>query len=138
MKVNIKLDKGAYMPERAHATDAGADIRTPEFFILDPHSSKIVHTGVHIETPENCVTMVKSKSGLYTKYGITTTGVVDEGFTGEVLIKLMNNGPHTVYFNEGDKIAQLVVMPVFYPDFEQVDEISGGDRGDGGYGSTGR
>jgi len=136
--VKIKLDKNAYMPKRAHATDAGADIRTPKAFVLPAHCSKVVHTGVHIETPPNCVTMVKSKSGLYIKNGITVTGVIDEGFTGEVVVKLINHGPHDMPFAVGDKIAQLVIMPVFYPEFEQVDEIEGGERGDNGYGSTGR
>lgn len=138
MKVNIKLDKNAYMPKREHSTDAGADIRTPKAFVIPAHCSKVVHTGVHIETPHDCVTMVKSKSGLCIKSGIITTGVVDEGFDGEVVVKLFNLGPYEVPFCAGDKIAQLVIMPVFYPEFEQVDEISAGERGSNGYGSTGR
>ena len=138
MKVNIKLDKNAYMPKRAHKTDAGADIMTPRKFILEPGGSRVIHTGVHIETPPDCVTLVKSKSGLYLKYGVTTTGVVDEGFTGEIIVKLINHGERNVIFDAGAKIAQLLIMPVFYPDFELVDEISGGDRGENGYGSTGR
>ena len=138
MNVNIKLDEGAFMPERAHATDAGADIRTPEDFHIPSHCSRVVHTGVHIETPPNCVTMVKSKSGLNIKYGITTTGVIDEGFTGEVVVKMINHGPFNMDFKRGDKISQLVVLPVFYPDFELVDEIDGGERGSAGFGSSGR
>lgn len=138
MQVKIKLDKNAYIPKREHSTDAGADIRTPKAFQIVPHGSKVIHTGVHIETPHDCVTMVESKSGLYIKYGITATGVIDEGFTGEVIVKLINHGPQAVDFGVGDKIAQLVIMPVFYPEFEQVDEIEGGERGDNGYGSTGR
>ena len=102
------------------------------------HGNVVVETGVYIETPENHVTMVKSKSGLYVKHCITVTGVVDEGFTGNVLINMINHGDDDIYFNQGDKIAQLVIMPVAYPEFEQVDEISGGERGDNGYGSTGR
>lgn len=136
--VKIQLDKGAFMPERAHATDAGADIKTPHPFTMLPHMSRTIKTGVHIETPPGHATMVKSKSGLYVKYGITTTGVVDEGYTGEVLVRLKNNGPDTISFEKGDKIAQLVIVPVMYADFEQVDEIGGGDRGNGGFGSTGR
>lgn len=136
--VKIKLDKNAYMPKREHATDAGADIRTPKAFVLSAHCSKVVHTGVHIETPPNHVTLVKSKSGLYIKNGITVTGVVDEGYDGEIVVKLLNHGPHDVPFCAGDKIAQLVIMPVIYPEFEQVDEIGSGDRGSDGFGSTGR
>lgn len=138
MPVKIKLDKNAYMPKRMHATDAGADIRAPHGFTIPPNGAKVVHTGIHIETPPDCVTLVKSKSGLCMKYGITTTGVVDEGFTGEILVKLFNHGSEEVVFNAGDKIAQLLIMPVFYPEFEQVKEIGGGERGDNGFGSTGR
>lgn len=136
--VKVALDEGAYMPERAHVTDAGADIRTPYGFVIDAKSSVVVRTGVHIETPPNCVTMVKSKSGLNTKFGIVSEGVVDEGFTGEILVKLYNHGNDVVCFDKGDKITQLVIMPVLYPGFEEVEEISGGERGNDGYGSTGR
>ena len=138
MVVKIKLNEDAFMPERAHRTDAGADLRTPFNFTLKAHDSAVINTGVHIETPDNCVCMVKSKSGLNIKHGITTTGVIDEGFTGDIVVKMINHGNNDIHFNRGDKISQIVIMPVLYPDFEQVDEISGGDRGDGGYGSTGR
>lgn len=136
--VKIKLDKNAYMPKREHPTDAGADIRTPKAFLVPPHSSKIVHTGVHIETPPNHVTMLKSKSGLNIKHNILTEGVIDEGFDGEIVVKVYNHGNEGISFNVGDKITQLVIMPVIYPDFEQVEEIAGGERGSNGYGSTGR
>lgn len=65
-------------------------------------------------------------------------GVVDEGFTGEVVVKLYNHGPRFHRFRRGDKITQLVIVPVLYPTYEQADEIAGGERGDAGYGSTGR
>lgn len=136
--IKIKLDEGAFMPERAHATDAGADIRTPYEFIVRKHSSKQIKTGVHIETPHNCVALLKSKSGLNIKHDINTTGVIDEGFTGEIVVNVINHGKFDVHFDRGDKITQLLIMPVLYPGFEQVDEIGGGDRGDSGYGSTGR
>ena len=82
--------------------------------------------------------MVKSKSGLNIKHGIITDGVIDEGFTNQIVVKLYNLSYRFHHFKAGDKITQLVVMPVLYPDFEQVDEIEGGERGDAGYGSTGR
>ena len=136
--VKIKLDDGAYMPERAHATDAGADIRTPRRVHVGPASSVTVHTGVHIETPANHVSMLKSKSGLNINHNIVTEGVIDEGFDGEIVVKIYNHGREGYLFEQGDKISQLVIMPVIYPEFEQVDEISGGERGGDGYGSTGR
>ena len=137
-EIKVKLDDGAFLPERAHETDAGADVFTPIDFYIEPHDSYIVPTGIHVETPPNCVTMVKSKSGLYMKHGITVTGVVDEGYDGEVLIKLFNHGPYTANFMRGDKIAQLVVLPVIYPSYVESENINFGERGSNGFGSTGR
>lgn len=136
--VRVSLDDGAYLPVRAHKTDAGADIRTPVTVRVPARGSAIVHTGVHVETPCNCVSMLKSKSGINIRNGITSEGVIDEGFTGEIVVKLYNHGEQPVLFERGDKISQLVIMPVVYPTYEQVDRIAGGDRGDNGYGSTGR
>lgn len=137
MKIKVKLSPNAFMPERFHDTDAGADIRTPETFRLEPHSSEIICTGVHVELPPNTVGMVKSKSGLNIKNDIVSEGVIDEGFGGEIVVKLYNLGDSFHIFNRGDKITQLVVMPVCYPEYEEADEISSGDRGENGYGSTG-
>lgn len=134
----VKLDKGAFLPERAHATDAGADIFTPVGFKVPAFGNAIVHTGVHIQLPPNTVGMVKSKSGLNLFHDIITEGVIDEGFTNEIVVKLYNMGPAEYEFIAGDKITQLVVMPVYYPHMKQVQEIEGGERGDAGYGSTGR
>lgn len=138
MNIKVKLSPVAFLPERAHDTDAGADIRTPEGFTLKAHDSEIVATGVHVELPPNTVGMLKSKSGLNVKHGIVSEGVIDEGFSGEILVKLYNLSDHDHYFLRGDKITQLVVMPVHYVTYEQADEIQGGERGDAGYGSTGR
>ena len=82
--------------------------------------------------------MLKSKSGLNIRYGIVSEGVIDEGFSGEILVKLYNLSDRDYRFQRGDKITQLVVMPVHYVSYEQVDEIKAGDRGLNGYGSTGR
>lgn len=136
--INVKLDEGAHMPERAHDTDAGADIRTPYAFYIRPHESVIVTTGVHVELPAGTVGMIKSKSGLNINRNILSEGVIDEGFTGEIIVKLYNHGPYTEQFDGGDKISQLVIMPVLYPTYQEAEEITGGERGDNGYGSTGR
>lgn len=136
-RVKVTLDDGAYLPERAHDTDAGADIRTPVDVTVPAHGSATVRTGVHVQTPRSCATMIKSKSGLNLHHDITSEGVVDEGFTGEVVVKLYNHGDRGHSFKRGDKITQLVIVPVLYPTYEQADEIEGGERGDAGYGSTG-
>ena len=136
--MRVKLDDGAFMPVRAHDTDAGADILTPKGFVLSARSPAIVHTGVHVQLPSGRVGILKSKSGLNVKHDIVGEGVIDEGYDGEIVVKLYNLGrtPHS--FARGDKIIQLLVIPVDYCHFNQVDEIDRGERGSNGFGSTGR
>ena len=136
--MRVKLDEGAFMPARAHDTDAGADIMTPKGFVLSARSSAVIHTGVHVQLPSGTAGVLKSKSGLNVKHDIIGEGVIDEGYDGEIVVKLYNLGrtPHS--FNRGDKIIQLLVVPVEYCHFKQVDEIWGGERGSKGFGSTGR
>lgn len=136
--LRVRLDTGAYLPERAHETDAGLDLRTPMSAFIRAGGSTVIDTGVHIQLPPNTVGMLKSKSGLNTKDGIVSEGVIDEGYTGTILVKLYNHGTEAKQFKAGDKITQLVVLPVLYVQVEQVEEIQGGPRGDNGYGSTGR
>ena len=138
MELKVKLDPLAYLPERAHPTDAGLDLRTPHDVLVMPGVGAVVDTGVHIQLPTDTVGMLKSKSGLNVKHGIVSEGVIDEGYTGTILVKLYNHGPRAVQFRRGDKITQLVVLPVAYPDVVQAEEITGGPRGNDGYGSTGR
>lgn len=134
----VQPDPGAYLPERAHETDGGLDLRTPVDAYVRAGGSTVIDTGVHIQLPPNTVGMLKSKSGLNVKDGIVSEGVIDEGYTGSIKVKLYNHGTEAKQFKAGDKISQLVVLPVLYPRVEQVEEIQGGDRGDGGFGSTGR
>ena len=136
--MKVILDKGAYMPERAHATDAGADLRTPHDVTIMPRGSAVIDTGVHIELPPNTVGMLKSKSGLNVKHGITSEGVIDVGYTGSIRVKLYNLSDTPYEVKRGDKISQLVVMPILIPSFELVDELEATERGNGGFGSTGR
>lgn len=138
IRVKLDEDKGALLPVRAHATDAGADILTPRSFLLPARSGAVIRTGVHVELPHGTVGMLKSKSGLNIFHDIVGEGVIDEGFTNEIVAKLYNHGDVPYQFERGDKIIQLVVMRVLYPAITQADEISGGERGDDGYGSTGR
>ena len=138
MKVKIKLEKWAYMPERAHDTDAGADLRTPHDVIVMPHSSAVVDTGVAIELPINTVGMIKSKSGLNVRSGLVSEGVIDVGYSGNIVVKLYNHSDKPYGFKAGDKITQLVIMPILTPTFEQVDSLEGGERGNQGFGSSGR
>ena len=136
--MKIKLDQGAYMPERAHALDAGYDLRTPTREVLHPHSSIVIDTGVHVEIPAGYVGMLKSKSGLNVKHGLTGEGVIDMGYTGSIKVKLYNHSGYDYKVNKGDKISQLVILPIITPDLELVDSLEETERGDDGFGSTGR
>ena len=136
--IKVVLDKGAYMPVRAHEADAGYDLRTPSAFTIRPHDSTVIDTGVHVQIPAGYVGFLKSKSGLNVKDSIVGEGVVDAGYTGSIRVKLYNNGTRQRFFCKGDKIIQLVLLPIFTPDLEQVDDLEETERGDAGFGSTGR
>ena len=132
------LDKGAFMPVRGHKDDAGLDLRTPIAFGIDPGGSAKIDTGVHIDIAPGLVGMLKSKSGLNVKFGITSEGVIDAGYTGSIVAKLYNHGESPVVFSAGDKITQLVLLPVYIPDeLVVVDAFDETERGDNGFGSTG-
>lgn len=133
--MKIKLDDFAIMPTRAHRTDAGLDIYSPIDFTLE--DSYVINTGVHVEIPVGTVGFLKSKSGLNVNYGIVSEGVIDEGYTGAIRVKLYNNSGVPVRFKRGEKITQLVILPCFTPEIEQVDELKETERGDRGFGSTG-
>ena len=135
--MRIKLDKGAFPPMRAHDTDAGLDIRAMYDGIVRAGQSAIFKTGVHVELPPDTAGLFVSKSGLMMKHDITATGLVDEGYSGEVMVKLFNHGDKDYTVMAGDKIGQLVVMPVLYEPVEIVNSITGGERGRNGFGSTG-
>ena len=138
--MKIILDVGAYLPTYAHDADAGMDLRTPVAFIVPAHGSYTVDTGVHIQIPVGQVGFIKSKSGLNVKGGLTTTGVVDSGFSGSIRVKLYNHSDEDYMFSRGDKITQLVLLYIAKPEngFEVVDHFEETERGDNGFGSTGK
>ena len=136
--MKVKLDKGAFMPTRAHETDAGLDLYAMEDKIIPACGSAIFDTGVHIELPQGTVGMLKSKSGLNVKHGLTSEGVIDVGYTGSICVKLYNNSPISYRVNKGDKISQLVIMPILTPTLEIVEDLEETERGNGGFGSTGK
>lgn len=137
--MKIILDEGAKMPTRAHADDAGLDLYSRENRVIFPHSSATFDTGVHVEIPRGYVGMIKSKSGLNVKYGLTSEGVLDCGYTGSIRVKLYNHSSEAYTVAAGDKISQLVIMPIIAPELELV-KVFGTEteRGDNGFGSTGR
>ena len=153
--MKIKLDPGAYMPERAHAEDAGLDLRAMEdqviypaprnhrqtigFFAGPDEGFAVFDTGVHAELPRGYYGKVESKSGLNVKHSIVSCGgVIDAGYTGSIRVKLYNLGSEPYRVSKGDKIAQLIIQPYISPELELVDELAQTERGDNGFGSTGR
>lgn len=136
--MKIKLDEGAIMPTRAHDTDAGLDIYTPTRIVLRARTSETVDTGVHVEIPSGYVGLLKSKSGLMRWDGITSEGTIDAGYSGSIHVTLFNQGDRFIVFRPGEKISQLVVVPCLIEEPELVDQIASGDRGENGFGSTGK
>lgn len=136
--MKIKLDSGAIAPTRAHDTDAGLDLYSPIEINIPSGWSRYINTGVHIQLPHGTAGLIVSKSGLNVMHGITSTGLIDEGYTGAIRVRLYNKSPEDYQIHIGDKISQLVVIPVLYEPVEIVDSIEGGERGDNGFGSTGR
>lgn len=136
--MEIMLDDGAYMPTRGHETDAGLDLRMPKAVTVPAYGSVTVDTGVHVALPHGCAGLLVSKSGLNVRHDITSTGLIDEGYTGSIVVKLYNHGGEDYGFEAGDKITQLVVIPVVCESLEQVSVFNATERGDNGFGSTGR
>jgi dUTP pyrophosphatase len=136
--IRIVLDDGAFPPIRAHETDAGLDLRTPCGFTIPARGSVTIDTGVHVELPRGTTGFLKSKSGLNVKHGIVSEGVIDVGYTGRIRVKLYNHSDDPHIFLAGDKITQLVIIPCYTPELILVSDLEKTERGNGGFGSTGR
>ncbi|MBN7792502.1 dUTP diphosphatase [Microbacterium esteraromaticum] len=131
----------ANVPAYAHPGDAGADLVSTEAVRLEPGERALVPTGVRIALPEGYAAFVVPRSGLAVKHGITvvnTPGTVDAGYRGEIKVTLLNTDSKQAYdVAVGDRIAQLIIMPVVQARFEPVEALPDSVRGDGGFGSTG-
>jgi dUTP pyrophosphatase len=129
------------IPEYAHPGDAGADLTAAESVVLAPGARATVATGVSIALPDGYVALVVPRSGLAAKHGITivnSPGTVDAGYRGEIRVTMLNtDAEHPFAIEAGDRIAQLIVMPVSRARFVAVQKLPGSHRGDGGFGSTG-
>lgn len=143
LKMRIKIDEGCYAPTRAHATDSGLDVYSPIDITVRAKGSAIINTGIHVEIVSyddaiGSSGFIMPKSGLNIKNDILAFGVVDEGYSGAIVVKMYNLGDEDYHVRRGDKITQLIIVDVRYVDPEIVTEISSGDRGESGFGSTGR
>lgn len=137
--MKVVLDEGAHIPEKAHRADAGYDLRTPKRVVLRRHESVCIDTGVHVQIPDGWFGQMFSKSGLHVKHDIVSLGgTVDSHYTGSIVVKLYNLGSEDYVFEAGDKIVQIVFMPCGSFRLTQVDELEKTERGDGGFGSSGK
>ena len=136
--MKIMLDDGAKMPTKAHRADAGFDLYSRETVIVPAKESATFDTGVHIQIPEGFVGFLKSKSGLNVKHGITSEGVIDSGYTGSIVVKLYNHSGKDYKIQIGDKISQIVLLPILMTDLELVKDFENSERGNNGFGISGR
>lgn len=140
--IDVRLDSGAVMPKKAHESDAGFDLYMPkdvECRVLRARDSLTIDTGVHMMIPTGYVGMIKSKSGLNVKSGIRSEGVVDAGYSGSIVVKLYNDSGVPYEFKSGEKISQIVILPVPEVELRLVEFFSEEtERGDSGFGSSGR
>lgn len=139
ISMKVMLEEGAYIPIRAHDADAGLDLRCRDTALIEAGASYVFDTGVHIALPTGTYGKIESKSGLNVRYDIVSCGgTIDEGYTGSIKVKLYNLGNEAYVFDRGDKIAQLIIMDCIKPKIEQVETLSETERGDKGFGSTGK
>lgn len=135
------LITGAQIPTFAHPGDAGADICASETLTLEPGQRATVGTGLSIALPFGFVAFIVPRSGLAAKHGITivnSPGTVDAGYRGEIRVTLLNTDTTKAFtVSSGDRIAQMIVMPICRPRFVPVERLPDSQRGENGFGSTG-
>ena len=128
-----------YIPTRGHSDDAGIDLRTPYDVTIKAGKSAIIKTGVGVQIPRGYFGKLEGKSGLNVKHDIVCLGgVIDCGYTGEIVAKLYNLGDSDYIFNAGDKVVQMIVQPCLIDSINIVDDFEDTERGNCGFGSTGK
>ena len=141
MKIPLqRLDNGLPIPAHAHPGDGGVDLCARSACKLGPGERGVVATGIAVAIPDGYAGFVTPRSGLAARDGISIVngpGLVDAGYRGEIKVVLVNLSSEAFVIQRGDRIAQLVVVPVVVQDFEVVEELPATRRGTGGFGSTG-
>lgn len=142
MKIQIKrLDKSIPLPEYQHyGEDAGLDLLSSENAVLKAGEYRLIKTGIKIAIPRGFGGFIYPRSGLALKHGITVLnadGVIDPGYRGEVGVILINHGEANFEINKGDRIAQLIIHKTQAIEWDEVEDLSGSNRGTGGFGHTG-
>jgi dUTP pyrophosphatase len=141
--INVKkLNDLAKLPTRGSSDAAGYDLYAATDHIIDiaPHSTVKIGTGLSFELPEGTFAGIFARSGIATKRGLrpaNCTGIIDADYRGEVIVALHNDTDEMQSIEQGERIAQIILLPFIEMNFEEVDELSDTNRGDGGFGSTG-
>lgn len=140
MKLKIKkIHPQVKIPSYAHAGDAGFDLFVPEEVTIRPGERLSIPLGLALEIPDGHAGLLLDKSGLSHKHGLKSFGgVIDAGYRGEVHAGIMNLGTEPYTLHAGDKIIQMLIMPVVRVDIEEAEELSNSDRGAGAFGSSGK
>lgn len=133
-----KLDQRATLPTRAHTDDAGLDIYLLESVTLEPGAGSALKTGVAMALDIGYVALIADRSSLGKKGLKTLGGVIDAGYRGEIQVLVRNLSKEVMELNAGDRIAQLLILPIATPRVESVEELDSTSRGSGGFGSSGR
>lgn len=139
--VPMVVEEGAHAPHYALPGDAGADLSTTVAVDLAPGERLLVPTGVRVALPPGCVGLINPRSGMAARTGLSIVnapGTIDSGYRGELKVLLINTDRHQpIHLDPGDRIAQLVIVPVLAARFLPAERLETSARGDGGYGSTG-
>ena len=140
--MNIRLTlENAKLPKRTNPTDAGADLFSPVRVQIPPHESVFIDLGVQMELQEGIVGLVFARSGLGSKHGIrprNCVGVIDAKYRDNIGVMVENASENFYGIEAGDRIAQIVIVPILTPDFQSVDELDIGDARNGGFGKSGK
>ena len=137
-----KLDPNAALPEYASDAAAGADLRAclKDSVVIAIGQTVVIPTGIAVRIPDGYAGFIFARSGLATKKGVAPAnkvGVIDSDYRGELLVPLHNHGDNDKIIEPGERIAQLVIMPVVHAEFEEASELDATKRGENGFGSTG-
>ena len=133
-----KIHPDAKIPRYAYRGDAGMDLYIPEDYIIKVGERRSIPLGIAIEIPEGYVGLLSDKSGLSHKHGLKSYGgVIDSGYRGEIHVGIMNLSDTDYEFKKGEKIIQILILPVVQAEVMEVDELDQSDRGEGAFGSSG-
>ena len=142
MKIKL-LNENAKVPTQGSAAAAGFDLYASKACVIESGQTMLVHTGLAMAIPDGYWGGIFARSGLATKQGLrpaNCVGVIDADYRGEIMVALYNDSAFEREIKVGDRIAQLIFLPTYVPlrGFEVVDDLSNTERGDGGFGSTGK